>query len=240
MTRVKGLAAGAIAGLVLALCACTPQQAIIAALTPAGAATTLLGNLQQVGADNRKHVAELEREGRWDELAKFADENLRKDPHNHDWWIVKGYALTQARDFRGASEAYSQAVQIEPDSAMAWNSLAESYRAAGDPRRAVVVLERAMLVLRDVPTTPYLLGESYSDLKRYNEAAAAYRQALAMNQKFAAAWFGLSRAYSSLGRADEARQARGALEKIDPALAKRLDEPGADPDRDNRGLTPSR
>lgn len=210
--------------LVLALAACTPQQALIMALMPSGAASTFLGNLRQVGADNRKRIAELERDGRWDEIAKFADKNLEKDRYNHDWWIVKGYALTQAGDHRGASEAYAEALRIEPDSALAWNSLASSYRAAGDSRRAVVTLERAMLAVRDVPTTPYLLGESYSDLKRYDEAATAYQQALAMNQKFAPAWYGLSRAYSSLGRADDARNARRALEKIDPALAKRLDE----------------
>ena len=122
-----------------------------------------------------------------------------------------------------ASEAYAEAVRIEPDSAMAWNNLAQSYRSAGDSRRAVVVLERAMLAVRDVPTTPYLLGESYADLERYDEAAAAYRRALAMNEKFTPAWFGLSRAYSSLGRTEDAREARRALEKLDPKLAQRLD-----------------
>ena len=204
--------------------ACTPQQALIMALVPQGAGAALLGNLQQVGVDNRKRIAELERDGRWDELAKFADTNLQKDRGNHDWWIVKGYALTQAADHRGAAEAYSEAVRTEPDSAMAWHMLAQSHRSAGDPHRSVVVLERAMLALRDSPTTPYLLGESYGDLRRYDEAAAAYKQALAMNPKFPAAWFGLSRTYSNLGRVEDAREARLALEKIDPKLAQRLDE----------------
>ena len=213
------------AALVAQLSACTPQQALIASLVPAGTATTLLGNLQGVSDDNRRRVAELERAGRWDELAKVADENLDKDRFNHDWWMVKGYALTQSGDHRAAASAYGEAVRVEPDSAIAWNMLAQSHRAAGDPRRAVVVLERAMLAVRDVPTTPYLLGESYSDLRRYGEAAAAYRQALAMNQKFAPAWLGLSRAYSSLGRADDAREARRALEKIDAKLALELDSP---------------
>ena len=198
-------------------------------LVPGSAATTLLGNLQGVGSDNRKRVIELEREGRWDELATLADENLEKDRRSHDWWMVKGYALTQSADHRGAEQAYGEAVRIEPDSAMAWNMLAQSHRAAGDSQRAVVVLERAMLAVRDAPTTPYLLGESYSDLRRYDEAAAAYRQALAMNREFSPAWAGLARAYASLGRDAEALEARRALEKIDPRLARELEASRANP-----------
>ena len=211
--------------LTLLLCACTPYQTLVASLIPRGAATTLLGNLQGVGSDNRRRVAELERDRRWDELAKLAEQNLEKDRANHDWWMVKGYALTQAADHRAAAQAYAEAVRIEPDSAMAWNMLGQSYRASGDPRRAIVVLERAMLAVRDVPTTPYLIGESYSDLRRYDDAVGAYRQALAMDRKFSPAWLGLSRAYSSLGRAHDAREARRALEKIDPKLALELDSP---------------
>jgi tetratricopeptide (TPR) repeat protein len=211
--------------LAMPLVACTLQQSVLLALTPAGAATTFLGNLKGVGADNRKRVAELETAGRWDDLVRFAEKNLEKDRSNADWWLVKGYALTQSADYRAAAQAYGEAVRIEPDSAMAWNMLAQSHRAAGESQRAVVVLERAMLAVRDVPTTPFLLGESYSDLRRFDEAAAAYRLALGMNAKFAPAWFGLSRVYTSLGRAEDAREARRALEKLDPKLAQRLDAP---------------
>lgn len=207
------------------LCACTPQQALIANLMPTSAALTLLGNLQAVGTDNRKRVVELDRAGRWDELAKLAEENLKKTRASHDWWLVKGYALGQSGDHGGAATAYGEAVRTEPDSAIAWNMLAQSHRAAGDPRRAVVVLERAMLAVRDVSTTPYLLGESYSDIGRHDEAATAYRQALAVDQKLGAAWLGLSRAYTSLGRDADAREARRMLERIDPRLARELDTP---------------
>ena len=213
----------------LTLIGCTPQQALLSALVPRGAASTLLGNIQGVGADNRKRVVELERGGRWDELAKLAEQNLEKDRSNHDWWLVKGYALSQKADHPAAGQAYAEAVRIEPDSAIAWNMLAQSHRASGDSQRAVVVLERAMLALRDVPTTPYLLGESYSDLGRHHEAAAAYRQALGIDAKFSLAWFGLSRAYAATGRADEAREAQRALEKLDPNLARRLDAPSTKP-----------
>jgi tetratricopeptide (TPR) repeat protein len=203
--------------------ACTPQQAIIAALTPTGAATTLLGQLKGVDEQNIKRIVELERAGRWDELAGFADKNLEKERSNADWWLVLGYARTQGGDHRAAAKAYGEAVRLEPDSALGWNLLAQSYRATGDSQRAIVVLNNALLALRDAPLTVFLLGESYSDLGRLDQAAAAYRQALATEPKFPAAWFSLARTYALMGRQDDAKEARAKLEKLDPKLAKRLD-----------------
>jgi tetratricopeptide (TPR) repeat protein len=222
----KTIVIGTVMVLSVLLGACTPQQAIIAALMPAGAASTLLGQLKGVDDENIKRIVELERAGRWDELARFAEKNLEKDRSNADWWLVLGYARTQSSDHPAAAKAFSEAVRLEPDSALGWNMLAQSYRAAGDSQRAIVVLNNALLALRDAPLTVYLLGESYSDVGRFDQAAAAYRQAVAIEPKFSAAWFSLARTYALMGRQDEAKDARATLEKLDPKLAKRLEGEG--------------
>jgi tetratricopeptide (TPR) repeat protein len=210
----------------LALGACSPQAALLSYLIPEGTFSTLLGNLEKVTDDNRRRIVELERAGRWDELARLADQNLAKDASNAEWWLVSGYARSQLGEHRAAVKAYGEAVRLEPDSAAGWNLLAQSHRAAGDSQRAVVVLNNALLALRDAPVTVYLLGESYSDLGRFDSALTAYQQALAIEADFPAAWFGLARAYGKLGRPGEAREARARLEKLDPAMAKRLADIG--------------
>lgn len=220
--------------LCLMLTACSPQTAIIAALMPEGTMRTLLGNLEHVSDENRKRVAELEGAGRWHELGGFAEQNLAKDPANADWWLIAGYARSQLGQHRSAAEAYGEAVRLEPDNAAAWHLLAQSHRAAGESRRAVNVLNQARLALRDSALTVFLLGESYSDIGHYTEAAAAYREAIRIEAKFPAAWFGLARAHAKLGRAQEAREARATLEKLDPQLARRLDEAGAGKDTSAR------
>ena len=206
----------------LALSACSPQQALLAALVPAGTIRTVLGNFERVSADNYKRVIELEARGDWKGLAAFAESNLAKDRFNPDWLLILGYARTQLGEHRSAAEPYAEAARIEPDNATAWHFLAQSYRAAGESHRAVNVLNNAVLSLRDPSLTYYLLGESYGDLKRHAQAAAAYREAVKIEPRFAAGWFSLAQTYQKLGRTVEAREAEKQLEKIDPKLAQRL------------------
>jgi tetratricopeptide (TPR) repeat protein len=212
------------AAIVLALTACT-TAGILASLVPDGTTAMLLGNLEKVSEVNRRRVAELERATRWDDLAKLAEENIAKDGYNADWWLVLGYARSSAGAHEAAAKAYGEAVRLEPDNESAWNLLAQSHRARGDSRRALGVLNNALLALREVPVTVYLLAESYSDLGRYAEARAAYEKSLSMEPQFAAAWFGLARAYERLGLTKEAKEARAKLAKLDPQLAARLDAP---------------
>lgn len=206
------------------LAACTPQQALIASLIPAGAVGTMLGNLERVSADNYKHVVELETRRDWQGLASFADANLAKDRFNPDWMLVAGYARTQQGEHREAAKLYAEAARLEPDHATAWHLLAQSYRASGEPERAANVLNNA-LALRNPALTYYLLGESYGDLGRHAEAAAAYREAVKIEQRFPAAWLSLAKTYRKLGRTTDAREAELQLENIDPKLARRLREP---------------
>ena len=206
----------------LVLGGCGPKAALLSALIPDGTTATVLGNLQRVEDQNRRRVLDLEAAKKWDELARFAEENIAKDRQNSEWWFVLGYARGQLKQHDAAAEAFASAVRFEPDNMSAWNSLGQSYRAAGDPRRAINVLNSALNVSRDSPVTLYLLGESYGDVQRHRDAAAAYREAVGLAPNFAAAWFSLARTYNELGRREDADAARARLEKLDPKLAAEL------------------
>ncbi len=225
LVRGFGAPARAAAALVLILLAgCTPQGALLMAALPEGTVPILLSNLQGMEEGNLKRVAELESRKDWDGLAKFAEENLARDRNNADWWFVAGYAHSQAGRHERAIECYSERVRLAPEDMLGWNQLAQSYRDAGQPQRAVQTLNNAHLVRKGTPSTYFLLGESYSDLNRYLPAAAAYREAVHQNSEFAQAWFGLGRAYSRLNRAADFEQALKALTPLNPALAKELAE----------------
>lgn len=46
-----------------------------------------------------------------------------------------------------------------------------------------MVLDNALMALREPPATLVLLGDTYTDLARFEEAARAYRQALTINSR---------------------------------------------------------
>ena len=212
-------------GLALALSillACTPPTAALFAILPDGTTSVLLSHFQGMDESNQKRVAELEARKDWEGLAKLAEENLARDRNSSDWWIVAGYAYSQAGRQQRAIECYSEVVRLAPDDVLGWTLLAQSYRDAKQPLRAVQTLNNANRVRQGTAETWFLLGESYSDLDRDLPAVSAYREAVERNGDFAQAWFGLGRAYARLGRSAEFEQALKRLEELNAPLAQEL------------------
>ena len=209
-------------GVVVAACAmlaaCTPAQ-LLFTLIPDGTIPTLMSHMERESDTNRRRVGELERSADWQGLAKFADENIAKDRANASWWMVAGYANSRQKNHERAIECFRELIRLEPDAPDGWNLLAQEYRAAGDSQRAVELLTQALNALRDSALTLMLLGESYSDLGRFELAAHSYRQALDIDGGLTLAWAGLARTQIRLGRAHEAERIARALEKHNPQLA---------------------
>ncbi len=220
----RWLRGGGLGLALLALPSCTPYTSVLVSVLPDGTIPILLSHVQGIEESNRKRVAELEARKDWEGLTKLAEENLALDGNSSDWWTVAGYAHSQAGRHQRASECYSEVVRLAPDDMLGWNLLAQSYRDAKQPLRAVQTLNNAHQVRRGTAETWFLLGESYSDLDRNLPAASAYREAVQRNGEFARAWFGLGRAYARLGRRAEFEQTLKRLEQLNTSLAKELAE----------------
>ena len=215
------------AGVALALsvlAACAPQDTRPKDTRPDGTKLVLAGSIQSIEERDQQRVTDLEIRRDWDGLAKLAEENIPRNQHKADWWLVAGYAYSQSGRHAQAVERLAERVRLAPDEMLGWRLLAQSYRDSGQAQRAVQTLNNAHLVRSGTLETWYLLGESYTDLNRYLPAAAAYREATQLDRGFAPAWFGLGRAYSRLGRRTEYAQALKTLEQLNPALAKELAE----------------
>jgi tetratricopeptide (TPR) repeat protein len=215
-----GLAAAA---LCLALSGCmSPYASLALALIPDGTFTTLLKNMQGVSRPNQERLAALEQKGDWNGILQFAQENLQRDPHNADWWIITGYAHSQLKQYQRAADSFQRAIQLEPQDITSWNLLAQSQRSLGQPERAIRTLDNALRVNRDSPMTYYLIGESFSDLKRPERAVGFYEEAIQRNPKFPEAVYGLGVAYAQLGRKTDFEATVDLLKKMDPKAAERL------------------
>lgn len=206
----------------LALAGCSPQMALLSSLIPDGTTSILLSHLKGQEEGNQKRVLEMESRKDWDGLVKLAEENLATDRKNTGWWMVAGYAHTQAGRHQRASECYREMAELSPDDVTSWELLAHSYRAAGQPQRAVQTINNAMRVKDNVPSIWLLLGQSYDDLARSDLAFGAYRTAVKLDKELAQAWFGLGRASARLNRRPEFEESAKALEKLNPQLAQEL------------------
>ena len=218
--RFRGRVTAAAAA--LALSACTPQQQLIASLLPDGTIPVFLSNFDSVSDANRRRIVEFEQQRDWDGLARFAEENVQRDPQNANWWLVAGYANSQRGDHRRAIDAYAGMVRLAPEDELGYALLAQAHRRNRQPERALQILDRALTVRRDVAPTWYLQGEIESDLGRHERAARAYREAVKLDPRYTEAWLGLGAASVRLGRKDDARQVLQVLDQLDPAAAKRL------------------
>lgn len=211
-----------VAWMLLALGACTPQQMLVSSLLPDGTTSILLSHLEQEPEGNRKLVADLESRKDWDGLVKLAEGNLARDRKSSGWWLVAGYANSQAGHHLKAIECFREMAELSPDDMVGWEYLAQSYLAAGQPQRAVQTLTNALRVRDDSPQAWLLLGQGYDDLTRPDLAVGAYRTAVKLNGDLAQAWFGLGRDYVLLDRKVEFEQALKTLERLKSPLAKEL------------------
>ena len=209
--------------LALALLAgCTPQAALLLQVLPGNTIPVLLGNLEKVDDTNRSHLAELERRGDWDGMARFAEENVAKDPRNADWWLVAGFAYSRLGRHDDAIRSFGEMVRVAPDDILGWNLLAQAQRSAGQLPQAIRTLDNALRIRSDAAPTWFLLGESYRDLGRFESALAGYREAVRLDNRFAQAWFGMGSAYAKLERKREFEEVVVVLRQLDPALAEAL------------------
>jgi len=111
-----------------------------------------------------------------------------------------------------------RAVALNPNSFVAWSCRGQVYRTTGLPEEAIPSFERA---IRMSPVDPRLhlmlagMGQALIELRRFDEAIAAGKQALRQSPSFSGAYCCLASALAHLGRDAEAREAAAHLLEVD-------------------------
>jgi adenylate cyclase len=124
-------------------------------------------------------------------------------------------------DYESGIELADRAVALNPNSFLAWNCRGAVKRAAGLWEEAVQDFERA---IRTSPIDPQLhqalavMGISFIELRRFEEAVIAARKAQRQNPSYSPIHRCLASAFALLGRDAEAREAATHLLQLDPAF----------------------
>jgi tetratricopeptide (TPR) repeat protein len=135
-------------------------------------------------------------------------------------WAWLGQALQRGRDLRGARQAYSKALKLDPGSALVLSWRAAARLAVGDAVGALRDLEasvsqdkRFSAILADLGRVRLLLG-------RHGAATQALREATALDGKDAATWADLAHACAVCGDRPGQFQARRRAAALDPGVYK--------------------
>jgi len=105
-------------------------------------------------------------------------EALQRAPDDTGARTNLGVALARTGDRQGALQAFEQVTQRAPSVGQAWNGLGVMRLGMSDPEGAIGPLEHASRLLPDDPNPPMNLGLAYERLRRWNEAARAFRETL--------------------------------------------------------------
>jgi adenylate cyclase len=124
-------------------------------------------------------------------------------------------------DCESAIELADRAVELNPNSSLAWICRGWVYRVAGLPEEALRSFERA---IRMSPVDPMLhrpltgIGYALVDLGRFEEAIVAGKKARRQNFWYSPTYRCLASAFAHLGRDAEAREAAARLLEVDPGF----------------------
>jgi tetratricopeptide (TPR) repeat protein len=151
-----------------------------------------------------------------------------------DAFMPLGYSLVRLNRYADAIATYDRTLTLEPDNPEIHNNLSYIYNHTNRHNEAIEASQRAISLLgetgqaykqgyqtRDqVLSHAYKnLGNAYTGLKRYSEAAEALKQATVIEPNNAAAHFNLGLTLYTGGRYSEAIQAYKEVIRLRPTLA---------------------
>ena len=151
------------------------------------------------------------------EAAAAYEEAVRRNPEHARAWCGLGAARRRLADMDAAREAYEEALRLDPDYAEAWSNLGEWRFVTGDAAGALECIGRA---LRQAPGLLEALNNKVAalyELRRYDEAEAQAREAIARHPREASLHVNLGNVLLHTGRARPAAKAFRTALDCDPA-----------------------
>jgi tetratricopeptide (TPR) repeat protein len=126
--------------------------------------------------------AQLARES--DQVDKLVDEYARKYPRDPMGYQFRAYRLARKGNVKEAADEYQHLLAVNPNYAIAYNTLGYYYAKMGDWARGEDYLKRYRFLASDQANPYDSLGELYLNEGRYDEAEASLKQALVVKPDF--------------------------------------------------------
>jgi tetratricopeptide (TPR) repeat protein len=132
--------------------------------------------------------------------------------------LMSGNKLVQEKHYKEAAREYETAVQLDPQNADANLLLGLTLTNTGDLERAVQYTQ-ASIKIRPSYSAYYNLGLIYANKSRYQDAMAAYQNALKLNPSSYLGWYQLGLVYSTDLQFTKAIEAYQKVIELNPKFA---------------------
>jgi adenylate cyclase len=158
--------------------------------------------------------------GSLDLALKTAKKAVDVDVSSSEAHLTFGWNLLYTKQQDLGVSQLEKAVSLDPNFSEAYAHLAQALNFTGRPDEAIGFVKKAMrLDPNYAPWVGWFLGNSYYALRRYDEAVAAYQEALRRNPNALYVHLGLAGVYAELSREKDARAEVVEILKINPAFS---------------------
>jgi len=155
-------------------------------------------------AENKRLRTELERatgKGKEPQQEAFT-QGIRE--LNAIEWFQRGFALSQAGDERGAINAFTKAIAIDPQFARAYYQRSLVYSTLGNTRQAIADLDQTIALDPKNAKAYGMRASNYERLGNREQALRDYDRAIEINPRYADAYLARGLLYDKLGMREQA------------------------------------
>jgi len=148
----------------------------------------------------------------------FLQSAIHKEPNNAQYWNALGLALSAMGEYEDAIEALHKALELNPELTDIHNTLGAIYTEMGKYEMALKEY-RKVLDDKTYPTPHFVyfnIGLLKQRQKKYDEAIAAFEQAVSLKEDFYRVYVPLSQLYYKKGRYADCLSAVKKAEKQFP------------------------
>ena len=160
----------------------------------------------------------FETQGRVPEAIAEFRKAINKNPRGINLHYRLGRAiLQQSHDPAGLEEArreFDAELALNPSDAVAEYQVAQIFATQGKRADSATRYERAALLRPDFPEALIAVAKLRSEARRYPEAVELLEKAVRLQPRSEPARYALMLAYRNAGRPDDARKAKGELDKL--------------------------
>ncbi len=141
----------------------------------------------------------FEDQGRNQEAESFFRIQTQRHPYSFPAWIAYGRANMGLENWQQAIDAYEYSVVIDKTNVQAYFCLADAYRRAGNPGKAVSALHEALEYVDDKSWVYYSMGMIYMESGNSSAAIVYFRKTVHEDPYFGDAWQILGQCYADAG-----------------------------------------